>query len=277
MADELEPAPIIIYGAPRSGTTYLTELLNQHPDVFVTNETGIFVWAHQSLNILPQEEPFFFHSHRDQFTEYLHERCPDLIRDFYRRLGPGKRYWGDKNPHYVDPKYQGCLELITSFYPGTKFIHIVRDGRDVVSSLVRKGWVNFEVAHRVWVNFPTIGRSFGRSQPAGCYLELRYEQLIDDDAAVAAEILGFLGLEATPSVLEFCAQQRVERTPFRHPTRDLTRGAEASDWAGLLTQEEQLHSLELIGEQLVELGYETPSSLATLRASIGGTGAAEGY
>jgi len=36
---ELAPDPIIVYGAPRSGTTYLEQILNAHPAIFISHET----------------------------------------------------------------------------------------------------------------------------------------------------------------------------------------------------------------------------------------------
>ena len=39
MTTELASDPIIVYGAPRSGTTYLQRLLSSHPDVYISDET----------------------------------------------------------------------------------------------------------------------------------------------------------------------------------------------------------------------------------------------
>ena len=41
----------------------------------------------------------------------LRNTLPDVVRSFYRQLGPNTRYWGDKNPHYADPNNRGCLAL----------------------------------------------------------------------------------------------------------------------------------------------------------------------
>jgi hypothetical protein len=257
----------VIFGAPRSGTTYLTQILNRHPDVFITYETRVFLWAHQSLNVLPQEDQFVF-AHRDRFVEYLRDVYAGLIREFYRTLSPDTRFWGDKNPHYADLHHQGCLELIADLYPGAKFIHLVRDGRDVVASIVRNGWVPFDVAHRLWVKSTTVACTFGASRPTSEYFELRYEDLVADDTAVARDLLAFLGLDLHPDVRDFCDSQKVERTPFQEPMRDLTKGATSSEWAVAFDPATRLRSLELIGRRLVELGYETAASLAELQRAL---------
>ena len=56
MAVELEPAPIFVTGAPRSGTTYLTAVRNAHPDVFIGPEIRLFDWVHYALYLLVADE-----------------------------------------------------------------------------------------------------------------------------------------------------------------------------------------------------------------------------
>lgn len=273
MGVEEETSPIIIYGAPRSGTTYLNNIVNKHPEVFISRETRLFVWAHESLNVLTQRKQSLL-NHRQEFVEHLYGAYPKLIRDFYRTLRPRARYWGDKNPHYASKGHQGCLETINTLFPGTRFIHILRDGRDVVSSLVRKRdksgepWTDFEGAHRIWTSHIDLGCEFGRSQLPSQYFELRYEDLIRDDVGIARKLFDFLGIEIHPNVVEFCQDQQEERTPLSRPTRDLNVGATMSDWRKSLTPVQQLRSLELLGEHLVRYGYETEASLVKIRQEL---------
>jgi hypothetical protein len=240
--------------------------LNEHPEVFISNEIRLFVWVHKSLNVLTQEDEVVA-CERDRFVNYLRSVYPGLIRDFYRALRPQARYWGDKNPHYARPQHRGCLETVAALFPGARFIHLLRDGRDVVSSLVQKRhangkpWTDFDTAHAVWKNHVDIGCTFGRGQLPGHYFEARYEELVKDDVGVARELFDYLGIEFHPQVERFCQRQREERTPLSGPTRDLSRGALDSDWAALLTPAEQVRSLELLGPYLVRYGYETASSL----------------
>jgi hypothetical protein len=268
VSPELAPDPIIVYGAPRSGTTYLEVLLNQHPDVFISHETRVFEWLHQALGLAEGDE--LLYHHRDAFADHLRAAFPQLMRDFYRTLAPDARYWGDKNPHYADHRARGCLDLIAELFPGSKFVHIIRDGRDVVSSLIRKQeegkpWVTFEEAHDTWKWHVDLGRVFGRRVGADRYFEFRYEDLVADDPGVAKEIFRFLDIDFDPAVENFCYAQHVKRTPFQDPMRDLEKGATVSDWPNTFTPEEQARSLELIGQDLVWYGYETDESLARLR------------
>jgi hypothetical protein len=257
-------SPLIVYGAPRSGTSYLNAILNQHPSVFVTHETRLFVWAHESLKVATQQDRLLL-SERQRFVQHLRGSYPKLIRDFYLTLRPDVRCWGDKNPHYASPENRGCLETIDELFPESRFIHIVRDGRDVATSLIRRGWAGFGQAHRIWLNHTEIGSSFGRSRPVGRYLEIRYEDLVADDVRGAREIFDFLALDFHPAVERFCLAQRGARSPIQSPTRDLGTGASASEWAELLAPDQQVHSLELLGERLVLYGYESGESLTTTK------------
>jgi hypothetical protein len=270
---ELTADPIIVYGAPRSGTTYLQQLLNAHPEVFISHETRVFGWLYQALEVIPQDERFLV-TNREEFVERLRAELPPLVREFYRGLAPDARYWGDKNPHYADERGNaGCLEMVAEVFPGSLFIQIIRDGRDVVSSLVQrpgegKPLLPFDNAHSTWAKIVDHGSEFGRALPAKRYFELRYEDLIANDVAFATELFGFLGLELHPSVESFCRIEQENRTPFSRPTRDLEAGVESSGWSSVFTPEEQARSLELIGDQLVRYEYETEKSLAELREQI---------
>lgn len=256
----MEPAPIVVFGAPRSGTTYLQQLLNQHPDVFISHESRIFAWLHQAAVVLPRDDDYVV-TNRDEFQHALREELPDLIRRFYRTLAPEKRYWGDKNPHYARPRHSGCLDTVLDLFPGARFVNIVRDGRDVVASLLRRRhddgtpWVDFDGAHHTWLRHVSEGTDFGsRVGPAVCH-EIRYEKLIADDVAGARQLFDFLGISFHEDVERFCETQHNSRTPFSQPTRDLEHGATRSDWTDLLEPEQRRQSLEMLGPMLDSLGY----------------------
>jgi hypothetical protein len=278
MSDHPVEPPIVIYGAARSGTTYLVQILNKHPQIYVSDETKVFLWAHEALRGLVEAERAP-HREREQpggsrvrdrraFLEYLRRELPRTIRDLYRELVPQARFWGDKNPHYADPRNRGCLETTLELFPGARFIHIVRDGRDVVTSGLRGVWKDFESVHRMWTSHVDVGAAFGRALPAEQYFELRYEELVEDDLALARRLFAFLDIDLHPAVERFCRSQQETRTPFCTPSRDIRSDVTGSDWSSFLDPEEQLRSLELLGDHLVRFGYENPDSLAASRAAL---------
>jgi hypothetical protein len=133
---------------------------------------------------------------------------------------------------------------------------------------MRRGWADFEDAHKYWTIYVSIGSTFGESLPSNRYFELRYEDLIGDEIDVARVLFDFLEIPFHPRVEQFCRAQQAERTPFNSPTRDIADSAAPSDWQRLLDPGEKRRSLELLGELLVRYGYETPSSLNQLETSL---------
>jgi hypothetical protein len=255
--------PIVLFGAPRSGTTFLNELLNAHPEVHITHEMRLFAWAHDTLVKATRNERLLV-SHRKEFAEHATKHFAGLIRDFYAAQWPLVRYWGDKNPHYADVWNRGCLNTIRKIFPGAKFIHIIRDGRDVVASIARRkhadgmSWADIETAAWTWHDHTVIGSTFGRKIGPGSYYEIRYEDLVADEHRAARSLFGFLGIPPHPAVEEFCLQQRVERSNFSSPTRDLSAGdAGRSEWGQAFSAEERDLAMHILAPQLAELGYVT--------------------
>lgn len=127
VAHELCPSPIIIYGASRSDTTYLSETLNSHPDIFISNETRIFAWMHESLKVITDDRRLLFRN-RDDFIKHLSSVYPGVIRSFYSSLVNGRHNLGDMNPPYFSLQMLGCLDTIIELFPEKKFVRIIRDG-----------------------------------------------------------------------------------------------------------------------------------------------------
>jgi hypothetical protein len=255
--------PIVLFGAPRSGTTFLNELLNSHPEVHITHEMRLFAWAHQSLVVSPKTSRFLV-TYREEFAEHATQHFAGLIRNFYSAKWPHVRYWGDKNPHYADVWNRGCLDTVRRIFPGAKFIHIIRDGRDVVASLVRREhadgapWADIETAAWAWHDHVTIGSAFGRKVGPESYYEIRYEDLVADGLRSARDICGFLGIPLDPAVEQFCLAEQATRSAFSSPTRDLSVGdAARSEWNQAVSEEDRVLAMHIIEPKLIELGYVT--------------------
>ncbi len=273
-AEKMAPAPIIIMGAPRSGTTYLQALISQHPNIFITRETRIFFWAFRSAVNLPRDpKQRFIHSYREEFEAAIIPWTRSFITDFYRDIGKGAFFWGDKYPNYAANSH--LLQFIRRLYPGTKFIHLVRDGRDVAASLLQMRWAEeygFEGAHKNWVRSVVNASEFGRELPAGQYIEVRYEDLVTDGHRVVEELLEFIGAHVHPAVTRFLDSQQSKRTWHSNPTRSQEQlDSGVSQWEAVLSPEEQEKSIELLEPHLSAWGYgpNAASSRSSKRARAG--------
>src|SRR5512145_363671 len=69
VSPELAPDPIVVYGSPRSGTSYLQQILNSHPEVCITHETRVFEWLYQAVALADDDR--FVYNHRREFAAHL--------------------------------------------------------------------------------------------------------------------------------------------------------------------------------------------------------------
>jgi hypothetical protein len=144
----------------------------------------------------------------------------DALRTFYlaysRRFG--KPRWGDKTPAYA-----GHIRLIEKVLPEASFIHLLRDPRDVVLSVVSAnapwwGSRNVPEAAQRWAERVRVCREQGAN--ANRYLEIRYEDLVRSPAGVLGRLCEFLELPWAPAMLSYharAADRMAELGPYPHP------------------------------------------------------------
>jgi hypothetical protein len=196
------PSPIFVVGAPRSGTTLLRSMLDAHPNICCpTWETGVFEKFAMVVNgdfterrtdipNLPIE--------RDDLLAWCRQSADDLMSRLIS--ASGKPRWAEKTPAHVF-----CIDLIHEIYPNAQFIHIVRNGRDVVRSLQSMPWAPREIrwsCHR-WVASVAAGRDAGRRLPKELYTEVRYEDLTREPESTIRQLCDYLGEPFEPRMLAF--------------------------------------------------------------------------
>lgn len=258
-------APFFVIGSPRSGTSFLQWILDAHEEVFLTHETRVMTFVSRAMTQLMTDERAVL-NHRPAWIDVLRERMPELVEEFYFRLGvKPDMQWGDKNPHYSDGLLDpACLATIDALFPESKFIHIVRDGRAVAASLLSLGWSQDPAdAADTWNRHVEHSRAFGSALPANRWLEFTYERLMRGPSVVAGEVFEFLGLSMSSAVEEFLAAEAKKPRPVSVATSDVRSGPRG--WAGRLDQE-AIRILEWrMADLLVDYGYETDEWRASLQ------------
>jgi hypothetical protein len=202
----------IIGGCGSSGTTLLAHLLNQHPEVISGPELNFFNHdAILDLGLLKSVYPKLIRNRRPidgyhELSGFLRHRAYfgietrhfenwlenstdpiSLINQLCEHvLSPaGKSMFVEKTPTNV---YNFCG--LSKLEPAIPLIHIVRDGRDVVSSLMRRGWSLFRAGSR-WL-YDTLSGLSARNSVG--YLEIRYEDLVRKPAPALGKIFAHLYL-----------------------------------------------------------------------------------
>jgi len=172
--EQLNEPPILIGGCGRSGTTLLLSMLSAHPEIYaIPKETGAFCPTAYSekpdLNA-----PF-------NKTTYFYGKYFDEIPDSCNR-------WCEKTPKNV----QFFGRLLDYFEGNVRLIHLIRDGRDVVTSrhptLPNQFWVSPER----WVCEVKMGLEVeGTPQ----LISVKYEELVLDYEKTMGRICKFLDME----------------------------------------------------------------------------------
>ena len=288
------PAPFIV-GVPRSGTTMLRLMLDAHPDLaippetyFVTNlieaadggagpeQLANVLVSHRRFGDLGIEEPEL----RRRLGAIGRPSGGDAVRVAFELYaeGRGKSRWGDKTPAYLTN-----IAEIAGAVPEARFVHLIRDGRDVALSILRMPEVDRPMRNPDSVGLVAtrwsrrIERARRQAEAVPHYLEVRFEELVAAPETALRRVCEFIELEFTAVMLEFhsSADERLEEM-----NRDLSarEGLEAQAAEGriaphLLASEpprrdrvgawrtdmspEQVAEFEAEGgEMLRELGYE---------------------
>jgi hypothetical protein len=163
----------------------------------------------------------------------------------------GARRWAEKTPRNL----LFMTELLAVF-PRMKFINVVRDGRDVVSSMLQHGFwpvapspehpetqrfsgpMTFEKAVDYWVAWMEIGRSQAALMPNGSYAEIRLEDIVANPREAFDNILTFIDVPFSADPLEF----------------DLSR-SHIGRWEKDLSHEQVEWMMQRAGSMLAECGY----------------------
>jgi len=277
------PMPFIV-GVPRSGTTLLRLMLDAHPDLAIPPETG---WMPLLSGASDREKAIEciagtalwpdYHLPREAFERHVRNLEPfdigETARVFYRQYAArfAKSRWGDKTP-----VYSLHMETIERILPEARFIHIIRDGRDVATS-VRTLWFRpadtLEAIARDWRDRILAARASAAGRRF--YLEVRYEDLIQRTGETLRRICDFVELPFDTAMLSH--HHRARERLAEHESVDFTgrviskeqrlaqqRSAlEPPDrtkigrWREVLTDAERSECESVAGVLLRELGYTT--------------------
>jgi hypothetical protein len=279
-------APFFIVASARSGTTFLRLTLNAHPDVAVPPESRFITELYDGrdtvevadyLNRLEQHTRFKAWGMpigpvADEIGGDARISYPDAIRATYRAYArsQSKESWGDKTPRYVEH-----IPFLARLFPDARFIHIIRDGRNVALSYshVDFGPKNVARAARLWARRVSAGMRDGRALPAGRYLEVLNEDLAEDREGEIRDITAFLGLEFDPRMLDEKERAKGVVDKVTHSYEPGVAGrATMSSWQEEMKPSDVEVFEAIAGDVLSELGYErrfpNPGRSARLKAAL---------
>ncbi len=272
-------APFFIVGSGRSGSTLLRMMLASHSRLTIPPETWYLIPLLQRFSTdrpLTETEietaiaimtshyrwPDMKLDAQDLRRETARLSSPhlrDLVEVVYRIhvQSEGKARWGDKTPVYIE-----IVPQLAKMYPNAKFIHLVRDGRDVAKSFQATDWVSrwLHENTREWTRAVECYWRWVHSDLRDRILQIRYEDLVLHTESTLQRICEFIGEEFEPQMLSW--QTKVdEQVPARerdaHPKLKLKPGAEnVARWMREMSAREVFVSETFMGSNLARLGYE---------------------
>jgi hypothetical protein len=192
-----------------------------------------------------------------------------IVGDVYGRVlatKPDASHIIDKHPHYAR-----TVDLIDHLLPDSKFVHIIRDGRDVAVSTMsthrRLGHGQGDIynASRIWNECIAQARASGSKLGPDRYLEVRYEDLMADPVGQLFPVFRFCGLPVTAEeVVRITEEYNIERKQLSKGEPRTAGVAEA--WRRKLDIKQRYLMDRYVGHLLIELGYALPGWWANDRA-----------
>jgi GT2 family glycosyltransferase len=285
------PDPVFIIGSPRSGTSILAWSLAQHSELWTEAESDIFYYLLKDHHL----ESAYETSVARTDGSWLRNHGVDL-EQFLAHLGLGLnvlltgtsdgRRWIDQTPANTL-----VVDRLAEMFPGARFLHILRDGRRVVHSMINfhramgdpeavermrdagrlPPWTSdFADACRTWARFVRIAVDFSRRNPERTQT-LTNEQLITDPDDAMRGTLDFLGVPQEPGPARFLRENRINSSFAASGRSAQAPPALSEPWREWLPEQREAF-LENAGETMIECGLATEAELLAGGDSIGASG-----
>lgn len=222
----MEPLPVFIVGSYRSGTSLLRMILSSHSRVYIANESEFICDLGRQLEAYGNLE-------RDDNLERLYKAAVVYMRNAkwssippldyvlsrmrrreYREFiyvietwGAQEKnllYWGDNTPRYIE-----CIPYLISLFPEMRFIIMIRDGRDVYSSVrhLHFGGDNPEAVGFEWNWRMYQAIAAEKYIPPNRLIYVKYENLVTNPYETLYTICDFLGISFEAGMLNYYSSQ----------------------------------------------------------------------
>lgn len=261
----ISDTPIFLGGAPRSGLTLLGAMLGTHSRIFCGPD----------LNLIPTLS-LQWTDFRDALGE-LHENHFDLppgaVRENFAELITGLFEHAIRTSGKARVAEKSAINALVfgqlrELFPDSPRIHVLRDGRDVVSSLLQTGWTNPQTgeplphtvdasaAARYWVQFVETARAGPVSETQ--VIEVRYEDLATETSATLVRICNALDETFEPGMIGYGQRENRKNLPNHpsfHALKKKPHMKSIGAWRDRLDPGQQTRVKDIAGPTLIELGY----------------------
>lgn len=287
--------PIFVIGNPRSGTSLLRLMLTCHPCIVIPPECGFIVWLYSKYkdwNIDSSNNNFYIKSFIDDlFNSKKFEtwKLDKTIISKEIKLSTPKNYselcfliyccygisiskkfkiWGDKNNHYLHH-----LNDISNIFPYARYLHIVRDGRDVACSY--RNVMSIKSASLYAPNLPTkinkistewkdsvtkIEHFFSQLQAKYSYT-VKFEDLTANPVDILSQICRWLKISFESKMLNFYIENQLnhleplETLDWKKRTLEPIKSDSVGQYRKMMNCRDQLEFMTIAEGTLKKFGY----------------------
>jgi protein-tyrosine sulfotransferase len=273
--------PVFIIGSGRSGNTLMRALLVAQGEIAIPPESYVlgsamrefYRYSYLPWHLLARLGLSRFESH-PQFHTWKLDMLPvyrqalhlekaqqnfacliDVLYSAYaQQHQPQARRWGDKTP--MNTLY---LDEIRQVFPHAQFIHMLRDGRDVVASYLQSGlFDDLPAAAQRWLEAVESASQLEEKLGEAGYLLVRYENLVDTPVQVMQETCAFLELQYRAEMLDFWQQADQLGDSYQEHHQGIhspIKTDSIGSWRRKLSEAQQEQVQRLLGAKLAALGY----------------------
>lgn len=198
-------APIIVFGALRSGTTLLRLMLNAHPDLNNPGEVDFLTDHIRPAPDMPTGWRYDKEAMRaDRMFRAQQVEIPEGLDGLDLTHALLQRLAAKKARGVLCVSMHRDLPLAVDLLPGTRVVHLLRDPRDVARSSIDMGWAG-TLYHACdhWVRSELDWDRSRAKLNDEDWVELRFEALMDNPEAELSRICDFLGVAYSDKMLSY--------------------------------------------------------------------------
>ncbi len=289
-------SPFFILSNPRSGSSLLRIICESHSQLCVPPESGFMEWWYpkymdwkkidsrdnQKVNLfvndlLTSKKIETWNFDRQFLITLIQKEQPknysELIALIYLAFGlknkKKTKVWGDKNNYYIHQ-----TALLHTLYPKAKYIHLIRDGRDVATSYIAlkdlrsesnyvpKLTSNITEIAKEWNSNNMVLHTFFKTMDKKKVIRIYFEDIIKNLKQECIRITDFLEVPLEESMLNYYIMnktQEIEPTEtldWKKKTLEKPDTDAIGKYKHMLSDEEIAIFNNIAKEGLIEFGYE---------------------
>lgn len=205
---------VFVCGCPRSATSAFSWALAEHRELMTSAESNFLFYLLRDINgdiynsydTAKKISDGWFNKHDISKDKYLQYLGGGLI-DMFNEICDTKTFI-EQSPENIL-----IVDKLLKVFPEAKIINMIRDGREVVSSMLKSGFnspwsSNFKLACETWNHYAKKGFDFSQQYPNNV-LNVYQKDLVYDTENVVKKVFDFLELDFEENTVIYLKTKRV--------------------------------------------------------------------